>query len=152
VNTLGVITARGGSKGIPGKNLKRLAGRPLLDYTIESSVASGAFERIVLSTDDDEIAAYGRSRGCDVPFIRPAELAQDDTPHLPVMQHVVAWLETHQDYRPDAVAILQPTSPLRRAEDIRRAVALLADSDADSVVTVSEVPAHMNPMRMLRID
>ena len=90
VKVLGVITARGGSKGIPGKNLKPLAGKPLLAYTIEAARRSGAFDRVILSTDDEAIAAAGRDLGCDVPFIRPADLAHDETPHLPVMQHAVA--------------------------------------------------------------
>jgi len=107
---------------------------------------------VILSTDDDAIAAAGRARGCDVPFMRPAELARDETPHLPVLQHAVGWLREHEGYAPDAVMILQPTSPLRRAEDIRESIALLERSGADSVVSVSEVPAHYNPMRTLRVD
>lgn len=152
MNTLGVITARGGSKGIPGKNLKPLAGKPLLAYTFEAAQASGVLDRVILSTDDVAIADYARGLGCDVPFMRPAELARDETPHLPVMQHALAWLAEHQHYRPDAVVILQPTSPLRRGEHIRDALALLAAHEVDSVVSVSPVPAHMNPMRMLRLD
>jgi CMP-N,N'-diacetyllegionaminic acid synthase len=152
VRTLGVVTARGGSKGIPGKNLKLLAGKPLIAYTIEAARASGVFDRVILSTDDEAIAAYSREAGCEVPFMRPADLARDETPHLPVLQHAVDWLAAHEQYRPDAVVILQPTSPLRRAADIREAVDLLARHDVDSVLTVSAVPAHMNPMRMLRVD
>ena len=147
-----MITARGGSKGIPGKNLKPLAGKPLLAYTIDAARASGSLDRVIVSTDDEAIAECARALGCDVPFQRPAELAQDDTPHLPVMQHAVQWLAAEQAYRPDAVVILQPTSPLRRGEDIRNAITMLSHSDADSVVSVSEVPAHVNPMRMLRVD
>lgn len=152
MKTLGVITARGGSKGILNKNLKPLAGKPLLAYTLEAARDAGVFDRVILSTDDAAIAEYGRSRGCDVPFMRPPELAQDDTPHLPVLQHAVRRLQNEQGYRPDAVVILQPTSPLRRAEHMRQAVEWLAGSEVDSVVTVSAVPAHMNPMRMLRVD
>jgi CMP-N,N'-diacetyllegionaminic acid synthase len=152
VKTLGVITARGGSKGIPGKNLKPLAGKPLLAYTIDAAQRAGVFDRLILSTDDQSIATFARSQGCEVPFLRPSELAQDETPHLPVLQHAVSWLAEHQSYRPDAVVILQPTSPLRRAEHIREAIDLLAARDVDSVLTVSRVPAHMNPMRMLRVD
>jgi CMP-N-acetylneuraminic acid synthetase len=149
---LGVITARGGSKGIPGKNLKPLAGRPLLAYTIEAAQQSGAFDRLILSTDDDAIAAYARSLGCDVPFMRPASLARDETIHLDVMAHAVAWMRDRERYESDLVMILQPTSPLRSADDIRRAVDLIAATGADSVVSVSEVPPHYNPMRALRID
>lgn len=105
----------------------------------------------MISTDDPAIADYARGCGCDVPFLRPSDLARDETPHLPVMQHAVTWLAEHENYRPDAVMILQPTSPLRTAAQIREAVQRLAESDADSVVSVSEVPAHMHPMRMLRV-
>jgi CMP-N-acetylneuraminic acid synthetase len=148
---LGVVTARGGSKGIPGKNLKLLAGKPLIAYTLEAAVSASVFDRVILSTDDDEIATAGRHLGCEVPFIRPAELARDETPHLPVLQHAVAWLRDRERYQPDAVMILQPTSPLRRAEDIRAAARLLDESGADSVLSVSDVPAHVHPMRMLRV-
>ncbi len=110
------------------------------------------FDRVVLSTDDDAIAELARSYGCEVPFKRPADLAQDDTPHLPVLQHAVASLDEREAYRPEAVMILQPTSPLRRAEDISAASTTLAGDSADSLVSVSLVPSHMNPMRMLRID
>ncbi len=148
---LGLITARGGSKGIPGKNLKLLAGRPLIAYSIDAARDSGAFDRLVMSTDDPAIATVADALGCDVPFLRPAALARDETPHLPVVVHAVRWLAENADYRPDAVMILQPTSPLRRAEDIGHAVRLLEASRADSVVSVSEVPPHFNPMRTLRV-
>src|SRR5437868_14236669 len=124
VRVLGVITARGGSKGLPGKNLRPLAGTPLIAHTIDTALAAAAFDRLILSTDDETIAAAARSRGCDVPFMRPAELARDETPHLPVLQHAVRWLAEHDRYSPDAVMILQPTSPLRRAQDIRESIAL----------------------------
>jgi CMP-N-acetylneuraminic acid synthetase len=152
VKVLGVITARGGSKGIPGKNLKPLAGRPLLAYTIEAARESRAFDRVVLSTDDSAIADAARALGCEVPFMRPPELARDETPHLPVLTDAIVRLRDRDDYRADAVMILQPTSPLRRAEDIRESIALLERTGADSVVSVSEVPAHYNPMRTLRLD
>jgi CMP-N,N'-diacetyllegionaminic acid synthase len=152
LKVLGVITARGGSKGLPGKNLRVLAGKPLVAHTIDAACHSRAFDRLILSTDDDAIAAAGRACGCDVPFMRPADLARDETPHLPVLQHAVQWLRDHDRYEPDAVMILQPTSPLRRAADIRESIAILERSRADSVVSVSEVPAHYNPMRTLRVD
>jgi CMP-N-acetylneuraminic acid synthetase len=151
VKILGVVTARGGSKGIPGKNLKLLAGKPLITYTLEAAAASRVFDRVILSTDDRSIADVARGQGCEVPFRRPAELARDETPHLPVMQHAIAWLRDREAYQPDAVMILQPTSPLRRPEDIRDAAQMLRDSNADSVLTVSEVSRHMHPMRMLRV-
>ena len=151
-SVLGVVTARGGSKGIPGKNLKQLGGKPLIAYTIEAAITARIFDRLILSTDDPAIASAGRDLGCEVPFLRPAELARDDTPHLPVLQHAVEWLHTHERYRPDVVMILQPTSPLRRPDDIRGALALLDRTGADSVLSVSDVPAHVHPMRMLRVD
>jgi CMP-N-acetylneuraminic acid synthetase len=152
LKVLGVITARGGSKGLPGKNLRLLAGKPLIAHSFEAARDSGALDRLILSTDAPDIAAAGRALGCDVPFMRPADLACDDTPHLPVLQHAVRWLDEHQQYRPDAVMILQPTSPLRRPRHIAESIALLDRSDVDSVVSVSEVPAHYNPMRTLRVD
>jgi CMP-N,N'-diacetyllegionaminic acid synthase len=152
LRTLGVVTARGGSKALPGKNLKPLAGKPLIAYTIETAQRSGALERIVLSTDDPAIAGVARALDCEVPFLRPPELARDDTPHLPVMQHAVGWLRDHDRYEPDLVMILQPTSPFRSEADIQAAVDLIAASGADSVVSVSPIPAHYNPMRALRLD
>lgn len=151
MKVLGIITARGGSKGIPGKNLKLLGGRPLIDYSIDAANDT-PLDRLICSTEDSKIAGVARSLGCDVPFMRPAELAQDDTPHLPVIVHAVTWLRDHQQYVPDAVVILQPTSPLRSAADIAAALRMLELSGADSVVSVNEVGAHAHPMRMLRVD
>lgn len=142
---LGVITARGGSKGIPGKNIKSFLGKPLIAHTIEVAKASGVFDRLILSTDDEAIAKVASGYGCEVPFMRPAELAADNTPHLPVMQHAVSWLREHENYRPDYVMILQPTSPLRRPQHIKEAVQLISKTGSDSVVSVSPVPSHYNP-------
>ncbi len=152
MRVLGIVTARGGSKGIPGKNLKLLAGRSLLAHTILTARACKALDRVILSTEDEAIATAGRELGCDVPFIRPANLALDETPHLPVIQHAVRWMDERVGYRPDAVMILQPTSPLRSAEDIRASLELLERSGADSVLSVSVVPGHAHPMRMLRVN
>src|SRR5688572_6686860 len=151
MKVLGIITARGGSKGIPGKNLKALAGKPLLAYTIETARRCTALDRVILSTEDEAIAAAGRDLGCDVPFMRPLDLAHDETPHLPVIQHATRWMQERVNYQPDAVMILQPTSPLRSAEDITAAVLLLERSGADSVLSVNEVPVHSHPLRTLRI-
>ena len=149
---LGVVTARAGSKGIPGKNTRLLAGRPLIEYTIDAARAAGVFDRLMLSTDDPQAAAIARDRGCEVPFMRPADLSADDTPHLPVMQHALAWLRDRDSYSPDWVMILLPTSPLRQPLHIREAVDLAVSSGADSVVGVDEMPAHFNPMRAVTID
>ena len=148
MRALGIITARGGSKGIPRKNLKLLGGKPLIHYSIYAANDT-PLERLILSTEDPKIAEVARSLGCDVPFMRPAELARDETPHLPVIQHAVQWLIDHEAYRAEAVVILQPTSPLRSSADIAAALRMLELSGADSVVSVSEVSAHAHPMRML---
>jgi CMP-N,N'-diacetyllegionaminic acid synthase len=149
---LGVVTARAGSKGIPGKNTKALAGKPLIAYTIEAARASAVFDRLIVSTDDVRAALVARELGCEVPFMRPAALCADDTPHLPVMQHAVAWLRDHDGYQPDWTMILLPTSPLRQPHHIVESVALAMRSGADAVVSVDEVPAHYNPSRMVTVD
>lgn len=150
--TLGVVTARGGSKGIPGKNLKLLAGKPLIVHTIDAARRSSAFDRLIVSTDDTAIAETARAAGCEVPFRRPADLASDAIAHLPVMQHALRWLDEHEQYRPDFVMILQPTSPLRQPAHIRDAIDLLARTGADSVISVSAVPPHYHPLRALRVE
>ncbi len=149
---LGVITARGGSKSIPRKNIKELCGKPLIAYTIAAAKESGVFDRVILSTDDREIADVARRYGCEVPFMRPAELAQDTTPHLPVMQHAVSWLKEHEGYEPDFVAILQPTAPLRQAWHLREAAELLKKTGADSVVSMVEIPGHHSPYWAVKVD
>jgi CMP-N-acetylneuraminic acid synthetase len=150
MRVLGIITARGGSKGVPGKNLKLLGGRPLIDFTIDAANDT-PLDRLILSTDDQKIADAARGLGCEVPFMRPAALAQDDTPHLPVIVHAVQWMRDHANYVPDIVLTLQPTSPLRSSADIAAALRMLELSNADSVVSVNLVPAHAHPMRMLRV-
>jgi CMP-N,N'-diacetyllegionaminic acid synthase len=152
VTVLGVITARAGSKGIPGKNTRLLGGKPLIVHTIDAAQESGVFDRLILSTDDEQAAAIARGRGCDVPFMRPDSLARDDTPHLPVMQHALGWLRDHDQYAPDWVMILLPTSPLRQPFHMREAVDLAVASGADSVVSVDELPPHFNPMRVVAVD
>ena len=144
MRVLGLVPARGGSKGIPRKNIKLLAGKPLLQYTAEAALAASRLSRVVLSTEDREIAELGARCGLDVPFLRPAELASDETPTLPVVQHALLWLEAFGD-RYDAVCLLQPTSPLRLPEDIDGCVELLETKDADAVITILKVPAEYNP-------
>ena len=149
---LAVITARGSSKSIPRKNLVLLAGRPMITYTFDAAAASRHISRTILSTDDPEIADLGRQFGVEVPFLRPAELAEDDTPTLPVIQHGVRFLSAQEDYQPEYILILQPTSPLRCAEHIDSALEILTSSGADSVVSVTEVPHHFNPVSLMRLD
>ena len=144
MRVLGVITARGGSKGIPRKNIRPLAGKPLLRYTAEAALAAQRLTDVLLSTDDEEIAKLGRSCGLQVPFLRPTELAQDDTASLPVVQHAVHWMEARGHYY-DAICLLQPTNPLRRAEHIDACIDLLDQHDVDAVITVLPVPPKYNP-------
>lgn len=129
---------------MPRKNIRPLAGKPLLAYTIEAALAAPSLSRVILSTEDPEIAATGRSYGAEVPFMRPAELAQDDTPTLPVVTHTLNTLAA-QGETYDAVCLLQPVNPLRRAADIEACLLRLANSDADAVVSVLPVPHAYNP-------
>jgi CMP-N,N'-diacetyllegionaminic acid synthase len=144
MRVLGVIPARGGSKGIPRKNVALLNGRPLISYTISSAMSSGRLTRTIVSTDDPETIATAASFGADAPFLRPAELARDDTPMLPVLVHAVNWIEEHGD-RFDAVCLLQPTNPMRTAADIDGCIHLMESTGADTVVTVLPVPHVYNP-------
>jgi CMP-N-acetylneuraminic acid synthetase len=144
MRVLGLIPARGGSKGVPRKNIRLLDGKPLLAYTAETALAAKTLSRVILSTEDEEIAEVGKSCGLDVPFMRPFDLARDTTPSLAVVRHALLTLkENGEDF--DALCLLQPTNPLRRAADIDGCVRLLIESDADSVVSVLPVPHEYNP-------
>lgn len=149
-NILAVIPARGGSKGILYKNIAMLAGKPLIAHTIEEAKKSKALSRVIVSTDDKEIAKIAKGYGAEVPFMRPRELAADDTPTLLVLQHAVRWLEGNEEAEIDVVVTLQPTSPLRRAEHIDAAVQKLVDTGADSVVSVCL--AEHSPYWMKRLE
>lgn len=144
MRVLGLVPARGGSKGIPRKNIALLAGKPLLAYTAQAALAARRLSRVVLSTDDQEIADIGRACGLEVPFMRPAELARDDTPTLKVVKHAVQFFEECGEFF-DAVCLLQPTHPLRRPEDIDACIELLELTGADAVVTILPVPPEHNP-------
>ena len=148
---LGLVPARSGSKGVSGKNIRSLAGRPLLEYTARAAQASGVIDRLVLSTDSPEIAQVGRGAGLEAPFLRPETLAADDTPMLPVVQHAIDALRA-DGWIADIIVLLQPTSPLRRPEHVRDAVNLLRETNADSVVTVVEVPRHLSPDYVMKIE
>jgi CMP-N,N'-diacetyllegionaminic acid synthase len=148
---LAIVPARGGSKGVPDKNLRTLAGRTLLDRVADTARRSGVIDRIVLTTDSEAIAAAARGAGLDVPFMRPASLAQDDTPMLPVVRHAVDEL-SRAGWGADLIVLLQPTSPLRKPDHISDAVTLLRSSGADSVVSVVEIPRHLSPDYVMRID
>lgn len=150
-SVLALVPARGGSKGVANKNLRPLAGRSLLEYAARAAAASGVIDRIVLSTDSPAIAEEGKRVGIEVPFMRPAELAADETPMLPVIEHAVAALAA-DGWKADIVVLLQPTSPLRTGAHISNAVNALRESQADSVVTVLELPRHLSPDYVMRVD
>lgn len=142
---LAVIPARGGSKGVPRKNIKELAGKPLIAWTIEEAKKSKFIDRIILSSEDAEIIEVAKRYGCDVPFTRPVELAQDETPGIAPILHAI---EQCPDY--DFVVLLQPTSPLRTVEDIDGAIETLFEKKADFCVSVTE--SDQSPYWMYNLD
>ena len=146
-----MITARGGSKGIKGKNITDFLGRPLISWTTDAAKAAIKITRIITSTDDERIAKVAESEGSEVPFIRPAEFAQDDTLDLPVFQHALKWLDENEGYIPDIVIHLRPTSPLRPEGLIDKCIQMLIDdAQADSLRVVCE-PLN-NPFKMWKIN
>ena len=147
---LSIIPSRGSSKGVPRKNIRPLAGKPVIAWTIETAFACHSLDRIIVSTDDKEIAEIARQYGAEVPFIRSNELAQDDTPDLPVYQHALSWLAEHEGYRPDIVVWLRPTAPLRTVQDVEAAIHLLIDTGADGVRSVC--PAEHHPYWMKKLN
>ena len=146
MRVLGIVTARGGSKGIPRKNIVPLLGKPLLEYTADAALSAKRLTRVILSTEDEEIAHIGRQCGLDIPFFRPVELAADDTPTISVLQDAVRRLEASGE-RYDAVLTLQPTNPLRLPEDIDGSIEQLEESGADSVISFVDV-GEKHPARM----
>jgi CMP-N-acetylneuraminic acid synthetase len=151
-DVLAIIPARGGSKGIPRKNIRLLNGRPLIEFTCFAALQSKCITHAIVSTDCDEIATAARAAGVDVPFKRPIALAEDHSPTMGVIQHAVRWLENHGGQRFDIIVLLQPTAPLRTATHVDEAVSKLIDGDGDSVVSVTRVPAHFHPDWQFRID
>ena len=147
---IGLIPARGGSKGIPRKNLALLAGKPLIQYTFEAALQSSTLDRVLLSTDDPEIAELAKSFGVEVPFTRPKSLATDEASGRSVQKHVLNWLESHEGHMPEVLVTLQPTSPLRRSHHIDQAVNEFWSRQVDSVIGVTPVREH--PYEMVGFD
>ncbi len=148
---LAFIPARGGSKGVPRKNILPIAGKPLIAYSILQALAATRITRVVVSTDDEEIAAVARTWGAEVPFMRPAWCAQDASPDIDVFRHALDWLVEHEGYLPEAVVHLRPPGPVRRVEHIDQAIdLLLSHPDADAVRSVSL--ARQTPYKMWRVD
>lgn len=142
IRTIAIIPARGGSKGIPRKNVKELCGKPLISYIIETALNVKEIDRVIVSTEDAEIAEVAKRSGAEVPFMRPEELARDETPTLPVLQHTVNYLEEKENYEPDVVVLLYATSPLLSKERISEGIKILKDGDFDSVISVVKDRGH----------
>jgi CMP-N-acetylneuraminic acid synthetase len=138
-----VIPARGGSKGLPGKNIKMFCGKPLIAHTIEQAKQSKYIDRVIVSTEAEEIAQISLEYGAEVPFIRPMELARDSSSTVDVLLHVINWLEDVDRYDFDILLLLHVTTPLRSIEDIDKSVSLLVEEQADNVISVTE--ARRNP-------
>lgn len=149
---LAVIPARGGSKGVPRKNIRLICGRPLISYTIEHArAAQHLFHRIIVSTDDDEIASVARQYGAEVPFLRPADLARDESPVIPMLQHAVNCIEEQDGVNMDWICLLQPTEPFRTVTDLKQCLQLGFAGGCDSVISVVRVFAT-HPILMKRIE
>jgi CMP-N,N'-diacetyllegionaminic acid synthase len=149
---LAVVPARGGSKGIPRKNLQLLAGRPLVSHAVETALATSLVSRVLCSTDDPDIAEAARAAGAEVPFLRPSELAQDHSEDWAVFKHALDWLVKHDAWQPNLVVNLRPTSPLRTPTHVDRAIQLLLETGADSVKAVCLARQHPHKMWLRRPD
>jgi N-acylneuraminate cytidylyltransferase/CMP-N,N'-diacetyllegionaminic acid synthase len=142
MKALAIIPARALSKRVPAKNIKALNGRPLILYTIEAAKNASSIERVVVSTDSEEIAQISKKAGAEVPFLRPSNLAQDTSPTLDAVRHAVTYLEKEEGYKAEFICILQPTSPFRTSSHIDEAMALLKEEGAEALVSVREVREH----------
>lgn len=137
-----IIPARGQSKSIPRKNIKKLNGKPLIGYILETALDVEEIDRVIVSTEDAEIAAVAKEFGAEVPFLRPKELTEDATPTMPVLQHALSYLKENENYIPDAVVLLYATSPLVKKERISQAIKLLIEGNFDLVISGVEDRGH----------
>jgi CMP-N-acetylneuraminic acid synthetase len=145
---LALVPARGGSRTIPRKNIRLFAGRPLIEHVLTAIQESLAVDRVIVSTDDEEIAAIARASGAETPFLRPAELAEEGTPGIAVVEHALRWLSNEEGYEPDFVLYVQPTEPFVTPSQIRDAFELMLDRGADSAITTVEVPRKFHPFHV----
>jgi len=153
MKVVAVIPARGGSKRLPNKNIRPLCGKPLIAWTIECAIQSQVIDRIIVSTDNADIARISADYGAEVPFLRPGGLAADNVATLPVLQYTINRLREDEDWFPDCVLTLQPTSPLRRPEHIRESITKFKeDPNADSLVSCVKVPHALHPNQIMFID
>jgi len=152
MNILGVITARGGSKGVPRKNIKLLGAYPLISYTVKVAQKSKLLTDLIVSTDNEEIASVCREYRVDVPFIQPAELAKDTSTHLEVMQYAVKFMEEKKDIVYDYAVIFQPTSPFRIVEDIDKTIEKIIEHNADSAFSMCEIEQNQHPIKAKKME
>lgn len=150
-NILGIITARGGSKGIKDKNIVDFGGRPLISYSINALKEAGFIDRIVCTTDSKKIANVARQYGAETPFLRPKKLAEDTTSTIPVITHALEWLAKNEGYKPDYVVLMQPTEPFVKPEHIRDVLQLMIEKKADSGITMVPLPRTNHPYHVRRL-
>src|SRR3989338_1081495 len=148
---LGIITARGGSKRLPRKNIKDFLGKPLLAWSIETGKESGVLDRFILSTEDEEIANVGRKCGIEVPFLRPAEYAQDNSKSFDAIKHAYEWLRDTDSYEADYIILLEPSAPGRQAFHIKEVAKLIQKENIDSLMGISELPVHYHPDKVVKV-
>jgi len=150
---LGLITARGGSKRVPKKNIKEFCGRPLIGWSIEVGKESGVFDRFILSTDDPEILEISKKYSIDIPFVRPAELATDTATSFSVVKHALEWLEEKENFKPDWIILLEPSSPGRQVFHLQEVAKIIStlDFNLDSLVGISETPGHFHYQKQMQI-
>lgn len=149
---IAIIPARGGSKRLPGKNIKLLGGKPLIAWTIEAAQKSNCFDTVLVSTDDRDIAAIAKAFGASVPFMRPADLSGDTATSDDVIRHAVEWLEANEELIIETVTLLQPTSPFRTAEHIKQSFQLLREKQADAIVSVTATETRLELCNELPAD
>lgn len=151
---LGIVTARGGSKRVPRKNIKEFCGKPLIAWTAEAGLASGVLGRFILSTDDEEIAEVGRKVGLETPFMRPAELASDTAGSYDAVKHAVEWLKEHEQYEADWIILLEPSSPGRQPFHIKEVAKLIASTPVnfDSLLGIAKMPGHYSHLKEMKRD
>lgn len=147
---LAIIPARGGSKGVPRKNIRDFCGKPLIAWTIEEALKCKYIDRLLVSTEDQEIAAVAKKYGAEVPFLRPEDLARDETPGIEPVLHAISWLREHEKFSPDLTCTLQCTSPFRKAYQISEALEKLVAGPYDSIISVCE--SEVNPYWMKKIE
>lgn len=147
---LAIIPARGGSKRLPGKNIKKIGGKPMIAHAILAALGSRYIDRVIVSTDDPAIAKVAKKYGAEVPFMRPAELASDTAPTLPVLQHAVTYMESQAGFKPDLTVLIQPTNPLVRSEDVNGAIEKMIATKTNSCFSVCEI--SQRPEWMYRMD